>query len=253
MKFGAMNNPRNSLIEEVELFSGYGLDYVELTIEAPQATPEIVRGLKDELSAYDLPFIGHMPWFLQITSPYPKVREAFINEAEKVIDAAAELQMPYVTIHPDFLKLHRKSRYILDATADSLGKLSAKSQDKGVRLCFENFEKEHFSADDMRKLFKRVPALGFTLDVGHAFMGQGNVDHIRHLIKKFRDRLVNVHIHDNFGANDDHLPLGAGKLDYGAVVSELKKAGYEGGMTLEIHSQDREYIKVSRDKLLKLL
>jgi len=253
VKVGSMNDPSKPLMDEVRLFKSFGLDYVELTVEAPEATPEKVERYLDELSEAGLPFVGHMPWFFQITSPYGRVREAFILEAVRVLDAAARLKMPYVTVHPDFLKLKRRTEDIISLTVDSLSRLSAEASDRGVKLCFENFEREHISADELQKIFDALPDLWFTLDVGHAFMGAGNIEHIRQLIGRFKGRLLNVHMHDNFGVKDDHLPLGAGRLDYQSVVRELKAAGYGGNMTLEIHSTDRDYIRISREKLLKIL
>ena len=40
MKLGAMNNPRMHLMKEIERIAGLGLDFIDLTIEAPAATPE---------------------------------------------------------------------------------------------------------------------------------------------------------------------------------------------------------------------
>ena len=44
------------------------------------------------------------------------------------------------------------------------------------------------------------------------------------------------------------IALGAGKIDIPRAVSELKSF-YDGTITLEVHSQDRDYLKVSKDKL----
>jgi sugar phosphate isomerase/epimerase len=252
VKVGSMNNPRNPLLDEMELFKSYGLDFVELTVEAPEAAPEKVSSMRDELLSYGMPFVGHMPWFFNIAAPYSAIREATLSEAVKVLDVAAELGAPYVTVHPDFLKLGRPVGEVLSLTVESLSRLSDEAVNRGVRLCFENFEAKHISADELARFFDALPQLGFTLDVGHAFMGAGNIDHVRLLVNRFRDRLVHVHMHDNLGESDDHLPLGAGRLDYAGVVEHLKQAGYDGDITLEIHSSDRDYIKVSRDKLYKL-
>lgn len=253
MKVGSMNDPSKDVLAEARMFKSMGLDYMELTVEAPEATPERVSEVRDELLGVGLPLVGHMPWFFQITSPYEHVRRAFIDEAVRVLDTASQLNIPYVTIHPDFLKLGRRMDELLRVYAESLSTLSGEADSRGMKLCFENFERDHISADELQVLFDSVPGLGFTLDVGHAFMGVGNMDHVRVLIERFKDRLMHVHLHDNFGVRDDHLPLGAGRMDYVCVVDELKKAGYDGNVTLEIHSTDRDYIKISGDKLLKLL
>ena len=40
MKLGAMNNPRINLMKEIERIAGLGMDFIDLTIEAPAATPD---------------------------------------------------------------------------------------------------------------------------------------------------------------------------------------------------------------------
>ncbi|MFC2163110.1 sugar phosphate isomerase/epimerase family protein [Candidatus Altiarchaeota archaeon] len=253
MKIGAMNNPRNDPLEELAIFSDFGLDYIDLTIEAPEARPEKIAGMagriRKELTEHGMSIVCHMPWFLQITSPYDSIRKACVEEAQKVIEVAASLEAPHVTIHPDFLVLHRPKERIRELTHDSLAILADTARDAGTRVSFENFEKAHVSTDTMADIFRHLPELGFTLDVGHAFMGSKSIEHVRNLVKSFRDRLVHVHLHDNFGHLDDHLPLGAGKIDYRQVLEMIGKAGYDGTFTLEIHSQDRDYIRISKEKL----
>ncbi|MCX6770004.1 MAG: TIM barrel protein [Candidatus Micrarchaeota archaeon] len=67
-------------------------------------------------------------------------------------------------------------------------------------------------------------------------------------LAQFKKKIVHVHLHDNNRREDLHLPLGAGKIGVEKVVRELKSF-YDGTITLEVHSVDREYLKISRDKL----
>ncbi|MFH1403993.1 MAG: sugar phosphate isomerase/epimerase family protein [Candidatus Altiarchaeota archaeon] len=253
MRVGSMNNPRNNVLEELTLFSGFGLDFIDLTIEAPEATPEKVgeakSGLMKFLREKNMSLVAHMPWFLQIASPYPDLRDAFVGEAFRVLEAASLLRAWHVTIHPDFLTLHRPKSELLELTVSSLGLILERAGELGLELCFENFEKAHISTDAMGDIFRRLPELKFTLDVGHAFMGSHNMEHVRHLVGEFGDRLLHVHLHDNMGHHDDHLPLGVGKIDLSEVVSILKSSGFDNTITLEIHADDRDYIRVSMEKL----
>jgi sugar phosphate isomerase/epimerase len=86
--------------------------------------------------------------------------------------------------------------------------------------------------------------LGFCLDVGHA--------HTMGLLQEFMDlkhRLVNLHVHDNRGDYDAHLPIGDGTVDFRLVVDEL--AGYGGRFVIE--SRGLEDALVSRDRLAAML
>jgi len=85
-----------------------------------------------------------------------------------------------------------------------------------------------------------------TLDVGHASTADG--EGLPNFVHNFKKRISHVHLHDNDRRSDQHLPLGAGKIGIENCVKELKSF-YDGTITLEVHSQDRDYLKISKDKL----
>ena len=61
----------------------------------------------------------------------------------------------------------------------------------------------------------------------------------------------NVHIHDNNGKRDEHLELGEGNIDFGAVVNMLD--GYTGNFVIEVKTACMESAARSRDLLRKIL
>ncbi len=83
--------------------------------------------------------------------------------------------------------------------------------------------------------------------MGHAFLNGGDVS-IENMAKKFSDKLLHVHASDNNGKDDLHLPIGAGKINWEKAVKALKAAGYDGTITLEVFSQDTEYLQISKRK-----
>jgi sugar phosphate isomerase/epimerase len=56
-------------------------------------------------------------------------------------------------------------------------------------------------------------------------------------------------VSDNYGKEDQHLPIGAGIIDFSKVVKALKGIGYNDTMTLEVFSRDRDYLKMSKKKM----
>jgi sugar phosphate isomerase/epimerase len=74
-------------------------------------------------------------------------------------------------------------------------------------------------------------SLGIALDVGHAHLRGGDpaaaarrlAPHIRH-----------VHLHDNHGARDEHLPPGGGTIDWRALLAALHEIGYVGPWMVEL-------------------
>jgi len=88
-----------------------------------------------------------------------------------------------------------------------------------------------------------------TLDTGHAHMADATDRMALEFIEKFGHRIGHIHANDNFGLEDAHLPIGAGTIDFQAVVEGLKAKGYDDTMTLEVFSKDRDYLKISRQKI----
>ena len=50
--------------------------------------------------------------------------------------------------------------------------------------------------------------------------------------------IANVHLSDNLGVTDDHLPPGEGTIDWPGALRALGEAGYSGAVNLEIHWAD---------------
>jgi len=88
--------------------------------------------------------------------------------------------------------------------------------------------------------------MGMTLDIGHASTSDG--EGMTNYVAQFKKRVQHVHLHDNNKQQDQHLPLGAGKIDIERCLKELKSF-YDGTVTLEVHSEDRSYLQSSRDRL----
>ena len=57
-----------------------------------------------------------------------------------------------------------------------------------------------------------------------------------------------MHASDNFGKEDNHLPLGTGTIDLRKIVQALKRIGYDGTVTFEVFSRDKDYLRISKDK-----
>ena len=49
--------------------------------------------------------------------------------------------------------------------------------------------------------------------------------------------LFELHLHDNLGIEDDHLPIGGGKIEFGEFFERLRELGLNPVYTLEAHSE----------------
>ncbi len=74
------------------------------------------------------------------------------------------------------------------------------------------------------------------LDIGHVnLIHQKEFEHVNypHMIKTLGYRIKTLHIHDNDGRIDEHLPPFAGNIDWSLVMRCLKDIGYDGNLSLE--------------------
>ena len=256
MFLGAMNNPNKSVAKEIARFGELGFDYMDLTAEAPQATPELLqkqeKQIRDALSTSKLKVVGHTPWFFEISHPYESIRKAVMAEMKASISACAKFGAEKVGIHPDPMSFTHPSRdKFLSVYSDSVAELNKHCLDLGVTLLIETYEDKFLKPKELEEIFIRLPDARFTLDVGHAFLNGGDQS-IGNMVAKFSDQLLHVHASDNNGKEDLHLPIGAGKINWEKAIKALKAVGYDDTITLEIFSQDTEYLQISKEKFKAL-
>ncbi|MDE1798078.1 MAG: sugar phosphate isomerase/epimerase [Candidatus Micrarchaeota archaeon] len=250
MLIGAMNNPHKKLVEEIHVFGELNFDYVEITIENPQARPEFVRDNKkkilDALGSYNLGVTCHLPWYFSLAHPYERIQKAVNAEFNDAFRAAAGLGAKSITLHTETMSpsIQGRKSHVQGMIA-SLKALHKDAKNLGLDLLVENLDSKSLSIEEFKQVFSEVD-MGMTLDIGHTNTARG--EGFENYWKAFHSRVRHVHLHDNFGANDDHLPLGAGKMDVEKVVGLLKEK-YDGTITLEVHSEDRHYLDYSRKRL----
>jgi sugar phosphate isomerase/epimerase len=138
--------------------------------------------------------------------------------------------------------------------AEAIELLARDAAQRDITVMVENLDRNFSGVDDLKPIFDHVPEVGFHLDVGHANLrlGLGELNRTKSLLDAFGERLSHVHLSDNGGGEGDlHLPLGAGTIDWKGVVRMLKQAGWDGTVTLEVFSREREYLLMSRRLWLK--
>jgi len=77
--------------------------------------------------------------------------------------------------------------------------------------------------------------VGFCFDTGHfnAFAGSG----LEAWIDRLGSRLIEIHLHDNKGALDEHLPVGEGTFPFARLFAILREKKLAPILTVEAHSE----------------
>jgi sugar phosphate isomerase/epimerase len=242
---GSMNDPRSPLEAELRRIAAAGFDFVDLTLEPPGAWPVDGKAVAQLLDELGLDAVGHTAFYLPIASPLPELRAAAHRLFEQALDVFAAAGIRLANVHPD------PAPAVLGAdaperNADAVARLAEAAEERGLRLMVENLGR-FGRVEDLGPVLDAAPGAGFHLDVGHANLGIGSgPNRTEELLEAFGERLAHVHVSDNVGVDDLHLPLGAGTVDWPAAVRALKAAGWDGTVTLEIFSDERAHLETSR-------
>jgi sugar phosphate isomerase/epimerase len=250
MKIGFPNHPRNNILKEIEWIGKNGFDFVDLFLEEDSAVPEKidVNKVRDILSKYNLGVVGHTAWYLPIGSPIKSIREASVLEAKKYFEVFSKLNVNYVTVHANWPPRLFSRAEGVNFQVDTLEKLVVEAKKLNINLMYEPIDSPKDSMESVTEVMKKVPGLYLHIDIGHMNLFGKNPEDF---IKKFHKRISHIHMHDNNSESDLHLPIGTGSIEWKKLIPVLKKY-YDGTITLEIFSPDKDYALLSKQKLKEL-
>ena len=222
----------------------------EIVSEGEHYLPAIATSLESLKDSYNLTYSIHAPFNdINIASLNESVREMSVIELIKIMNIAAELNIKTVTFHPGLYSMvvsGMEEKSIANAKR-SLRTIDRMAQECGVRMCMENLPGFPFflchTAAEMTDLLEGTN-LPVCLDIGHAHTN----NQIDEIIDAADGRIMNIHIHDNNGKQDQHLTIGDGNIDFKHVLGKL--GSYSGRYVIE--SKSFESAVDSMDRLNSL-
>ena len=243
-----MNNPALPLEEELRRIADAELGLVDLTLEPPGAWPCDGRRVGALLAELGLTAVGHTAYYLPIASPFPELREQALEAFRRSFETFAEAGVRLANVHPDPMNRLFPRDDVLARNAEAVAILAEEARRWEITIMVENLGRAFGSVDELRPLLEAADGVRFHLDIGHAHLAKRGLEAnpAAELIAAFGDRLGHVHAHDNFGADDLHLPLGTGTIRWPDVVAALAAAGWDGTATLEVFAAERAYLELSR-------
>lgn len=166
--------------------------------------------------SFDLLYTVHgLVTDVNLASIYPELREASVGLHRRAIEASTAAGASIYVIHPGFTAWGFCRPDALKALDQSLQELFPLQEELGIPLGVENMPKSDW-------LFFHEPGLDLrgmklVLDVGHA-QTCGTLGEFLSC-----PDLAHVHLHDNSGEDDEHLPLGKGCIDFQPVLEIVQK------------------------------
>jgi sugar phosphate isomerase/epimerase len=208
------------------------LDFRDL--KSVKRAADRIKELGMEAYSFHAPFAPA----IDIASSDAAQRTASVAEIFKAAEAAALLRVHYFVLHPgpenpatipDSEQLPRMQHVV-----ESLNRVARHCQELGIMCVLEN-KLPHLlfgNTSDILWILDGINTaeVGACLDTGHAFLGGD----IHSLLHKLSGHLRMIHVHDNTGGDDNHLPPGDGRIDWEKFLRDLIEVRFRGALILEL-------------------
>jgi sugar phosphate isomerase/epimerase len=168
-----------------------------------------------------------------------------MDELKRAIDVAEDLPFQRMVLHMGGSRETPDPRK-RDAAFSSLEHLILHARHVGVTITVENTTSEMGEPAYLRAFVDetRLTGLRFNFDIGHANLTEvnpssGHDSRILCAFEPLRDSLAAVHLHDNHGEKDEHLPPYEGSIDWPTAISMLKTAPNAATLPLTLELKER--------------
>lgn len=184
------------------------------------------------------PLSMHGPFLdLSPASPDPGLRRLTLHRYRQAIAIGAQLQASYLVFHSQFNPSIREANYATNwvaGNANFWATLLPELEAVGTTALIENVWEP--GPDHIIALLDRVnsPYLRSCLDVAHAHL-YGKLP-VSEWVTRLGKRLAYVHLSDNQGQWDDHLPLGLGEINFQPLIATIAKLDVTPWFVLEVNS-----------------
>lgn len=186
--------------------------------------------------------VCHLPFVMGGGDKGDEYMQTFNAQMHNAIDAAVILGVKHAVMHPNMptvpmIKFDRAEQY--DKVMTHLAPFAEHAAKVGLSLALENMRVHpgtvhtHRFCQTPDELCEVADALGVGVcwDFGHAnISGIKQSDGLRYVGKRLRV----IHINDNVGTDDQHLPPFIGNVDWKDAMKGLSEIGYEGVFNFEV-------------------
>ena len=211
-----------------------GITFKALDGFRPSDFREVAEKLRDAGLSITIhgPFMDLRPGALD-----PRIRKVTIDRLKQMFDLAPYFQPRSIVCHPSFDERYYVSteEEWLQNSVDTWKRFAVIAADMGTQIALENvYEKE---PRPLHRLLTALasPRIRFCFDTGH-FNAFSKVP-LEEWLERMGPLIGQLHIHDNRGASDEHLPVGEGNFPFPVLLKYLQDRGMRPIITVEAHSE----------------
>lgn len=252
-------------LKAVDELRALGFRYIELEgvgAEHIRAMHGARERFKEALERREMQCVNFCPVLRPLVSQNPEEREAAYGIFRLGVETAAYLgtrtvhiasftpPVEFLGAQPYVGAIKFKEEYRIrvpegfswarqwDALAESVRRCADLAADAGLDLIIEPRVGEMISGtDSMLRLMDHVGRPNFKANFDCAHL-QAQKELLPLSARKLEGRIAGLHVADNDGTDNRHLPPGQGTVDFEALFAELARQGYDGPVGIDLGSLD---------------
>lgn len=185
---------------------------------------------------------AHLPYYpgnLPFGSQGAAFDTMFWAMMDRSLEICSMLGVRYAVAHPFIVPNApaEDTAIHVDENLRLYGGCARKARSLGIRLAFENMPMAQTFGSRTCDLLAVVSAFGeetagICWDTGHGQLIYGE-EHAA-AIRSLKGKIIALHVHDNCGAKDDHMPPFFGTIPWESLMPALKQADYRGELNFEV-------------------
>ncbi len=235
-----INVPYAMLLQRIDFVIQYRL-YPEIYFSADDLDAcheEEARHLSEILGQNGLPCTIHGPFMdLSPGGVDRKIKEVTIERFFRTLELATLFQSKGIVFHPGYekWKFDGDVQLWLESSLQTWRPIVKEAKERKLTIAIENVYEEN--PDTLRMLLKEIdsPHFRFCFDTGHHHVFSRAP--LSLWVQSMKEFFHEIHLHDNHGEMDDHLPIGEGTFDFNELFSLFSRWNVTPLFTLEPHEE----------------
>jgi len=225
------------LEDAIEFAKRQGFRAFEVWGDHPHAHPDetpadLRKRLRKVLAAFAAVSMHGPLGNASLASINPGIWRESLRQHLAAVEVASDIGATVLVTHPGDLRDPRFADEFTRLSREALAQLASRGSEVGVTIAVENCGPYHAGIDrtaaDLAALVASAKELRACLDIGHGAVNGNTAE----LVSLLGDRIVHLHVHDNHGKRDEHLPMGRGTIDYSVLAPVLEH--FEGMAIAEV-------------------
>ena len=247
-------NPFSSVEELVAMIAESGfrrVEWFEQNADDPWSSPSMAARLQALVRRRQVTPQYHAPYEAPFDLAWDdrglRTPQGVAAVVSAVLDKAERLGARLMTLHLGTCKVSADRSEALRNVVEGIRLALPELERRRIRVALENHTQAIIESalgdrpEDIDWAMESLPSpwVGRTLDVGHAHIN----GHLEQFLARPFDRVFNMHLHDNLGSEDQHLPMGMGTIRWDMVLGRVAAERYRGPLTLEFFAAAEDYLR----------